>query len=89
MGRDTLTASPQEQARLGDDLRAMALAHAALDEIGVPRSTDTGQRLTLFGRIEALRAGKYDPERLTVPADARPRPCPTCGILAALALEER
>ena len=46
----------------------MAIAHASLDELGVPRSTDTGKRLTLFGRIEALRSGQFDPTRLSHPA---------------------
>lgn len=74
-----------ERAALTADLRAMAFAHAALDEIGVPRAND-GRRLSLFGRIEALRAGKYDPARLSAPASAPPPQCPTCA-LAAIAMD--
>jgi len=66
-----------------EDPRALELAHASLDELGVPR-TGEGGRLTLFGRIEALRAGKYDPGRLSAPspAPAALHPCPRCGLLA-------
>ncbi len=63
--------------------RAVELAHAALDELGVPRASDRG-RLTLFGRIEALRAGQFDPSRLSPPRTA-PQPlraCPRCGLQA-------
>jgi hypothetical protein len=77
-----------ERVALTADLRAIALAHGALDEIGVPRESD-GRRLTLFGRIEALRAGKFDAAKLTLPAAAAPLPCPNCALLAALAIDER
>ncbi len=59
--------SDTERSALADDLRAIALAHAALDEIGVPRTNDDGARLTLLGRIEALRAGRFDPATLSPP----------------------
>ncbi len=67
----------------GEDPRAIELAHAALDELGVPRSSDRG-RLTIFGRIEALRAGRFDQGRLSRPRAApQPlRPCPRCGLQA-------
>jgi len=70
-----------------EDRRALELAHASLDELGVPR-TGEGGRLTLFGRIEALRAGKYDPARLSAPAPAAAplHPCPRCGLLALVEL---
>jgi hypothetical protein len=61
----------------------IALAHAALDELGVPRACEEG-RLTLFGRIIALRAGKYDGARLPVPVLEGLPPavyaCPRCGV---------
>jgi rubrerythrin len=66
--------------------RALALAHAALDELGVPRTSERG-RLTLFGRIEALRAGQFDQARLSRPRQAQPlRPCPRCGLMALVEL---
>lgn len=70
-----------------DDQRALECAHAALDELGVPRASERG-RLTIFGRIEALRAGKFNPERLTRSTEpVRPlRPCPRCGLLAMVEL---
>lgn len=69
-----------------DDLRGLELAHAALDEIGVPRTSDRG-RLTLFGRIEALRAGRFDAARLSRPRAPQPlQPCPRCGLLALIEL---
>ena len=64
-----------------EDPRGIALAHAALDGLGVPRSDDRGHRLTLFGRIEQLRAGKCDLSRITRPAAARElRSCAYCGL---------
>ena len=60
-------AAGPERAALTDDLRRMALAHAALDELGVPRLGEGTQRLSLFGRILALRAGRFDPRRLRIP----------------------
>ncbi|HET6411713.1 MAG TPA: hypothetical protein VFG53_06605 [Anaeromyxobacter sp.] len=70
-----------------EDPRALELAHASLDELGVPR-TGEGGRLTLFGRIEALRAGKYDPARISAPTPtpAALHPCPRCGLLALVEL---
>ncbi len=70
-----------------DDRRALECAHAALDELGVPRASDGG-RLTIFGRVEALRAGKFDPGRLSRPTrTATPLlPCPRCGLLAMIEL---
>jgi hypothetical protein len=66
-----------------DDKRALECAHAALDELEVPRNSERG-RLTIFGRIEALRAGKFNPERLSRSTDAVTtlQPCPRCGLLA-------
>jgi hypothetical protein len=80
-----------------EDLRGLDLAHAALDELGVPREDEGGRRFTLFGRIEQLRAGKLDRTRLSGPSadpdlrrcgccgfHALPRPdgaCPSCGTL--------
>jgi hypothetical protein len=75
-------ATVAERTALSDDLRMLAFAHASLDELGVPRWND-GRRLTLFGRIEALRAGKYDPERLTG-AEEAPVTCPSCGWTAEI-----
>ncbi len=64
-----------------EDERALELAHAALDELGVPRTSDKGT-LTLFGRIEALRAGRFDADRLSRPQEPQPlRRCPRCGLL--------
>jgi hypothetical protein len=77
-----------ERAALTADLRAIALAHLSLDEIGVPREID-GRRLNLFGRIEALRAGKFDPDKLTVPTAAAPFQCASCGLLAGLVVDEQ
>jgi len=66
--------------------RGLELAHLALDELGVPRTSDVG-KLTLFGRILALRAGQFDHERLSLPAVAMPlQPCPRCGLLALVEL---
>jgi hypothetical protein len=62
-----MEASGPERAALTDDLRKMALAHAALDELAVPRFSDSSERLSLFGRIMALRAGRFDPRRLRIP----------------------
>ncbi len=71
------------EATTAEDPRAIELAHAALDELGVPRTSDRG-RLTLFGRIEALRAGRFDQARLSRPRPSpQPlRPCPRCGLQA-------
>ena len=69
---------------LSVDLSRIDLAHRALDELGVPR-TSNGGHLTIFGRIEALRAGKFDPQRLTIPAAPETEhKCPRCGLLAPL-----
>lgn len=71
---------------IAESPEALELAHAALDELGVPRRSDRG-RLTLFGRIEALRAGMFDAERLSRPRPPQPLyPCPRCGLLALLEL---
>jgi len=64
-----------------DDLRGLDLAHAALDELSVPRGDDRGNRYTLFGRIEQMRAGKFDPARITRPTAAPDlRRCGACGL---------
>jgi hypothetical protein len=70
-----------------DDRRSLECAHAALDELGVPRANERG-RLTIFGRIEALRAGQFDPERLSRSTGAAMplHPCPRCGLLALVEL---
>ena len=71
---------PQTSAQ-EDDLRGIDLAHSALDELAVPRANDRGQRFTLFGRIEQLRAGKFDPARLTRPTtEPDLRRCGGCGL---------
>jgi rubrerythrin len=72
-----------------EDPRVIEFAHAALDELGVPRASDRG-RLTLFGRIEALRAGRFDQARLSPPRPApKPlRPCPRCGLQVMAELGE-
>lgn len=75
-----------ERAALTADLRAISFAHAALDEIGVPREVD-GRRLSLFGRIEALRAGKFDSTKLALPANPAPLHCPNCTLLAAIVVD--
>lgn len=75
-----------DRAALSADLQRLALAHRALDELGVPRASD-GERLSLFGRIEALRAGKYDPTRLSPPAGAAAPQCPRCALLALPVLD--
>ncbi len=79
--RDGVPGTPAE------DPRALEFAHTALDELGVPRTSD-GRRLTLFGRIEALRAGKLDLSRLAMSsAPATPlHPCPRCGLFALVEL---
>ncbi len=64
-----------------DDLRGLDLAHAALDELGVPSADERGQRYTLFGRIEQLRAGKFDAARISRPtAGPDLRRCEGCGL---------
>jgi hypothetical protein len=74
------------QSPSAEEPRAITLAHAALDELGVPRTSELG-RLTLFGRIEALRAGMFDHERLSLPSSPQPlHPCPRCGLLALVEL---
>lgn len=66
-----------------EDLRGIELAHVALDELGVPRGNEQGQRFTLFGRIELLRAGKCDLSRISRPPVERElRRCPSCGLYA-------
>ncbi len=66
--REPAPSTREDPAALAADLRGVALAHAALDELGVPRLDDRQNRLTLLGRLEALRAGRFDPARL----------CPVC-----------
>jgi hypothetical protein len=64
-------------------LRQIELAHAALDELAVPRTNEQGLRYTLFGRIELLRAGKLDLSRIARPAAERElRRCGACGLYA-------
>ncbi len=70
MNWEALEASAPDRAALTDDLRKLALAHAMLDEMGVPRTGDGGERLSLFGRIVALRAGRFDPRKLRMPGTA-------------------
>ena len=69
------------QSRTGEDLRGLDLAHTALDELGVPRTDERGKRYTLFGRIEQLRAGKFDPDRITRPTSGPDlKRCDGCGL---------
>ncbi len=75
-GRTTAPTGAQQ-----DDLRGLDLAHAALDELGVPRADERGNRFTLFGRIEALRAGKFDQGRISRPSAASElHRCGGCGL---------
>ncbi len=71
MDWEALEASGPGRAALMDDLRKLALSHALLDELGVPRTSDAGEPLSLFGRIVALRTGRFDPRKLRMP---RPPP---------------
>lgn len=85
-----MLAPTTDREALSDDLRVLDFAHSSLDEIGVPRQDGDGKRLTLFGRIEALRAGHFDPGRLATPFSAPPtlNRCPRCGLLVLIALGE-
>jgi rubrerythrin len=68
---------------LQDDLRGIDLAHSALDELRVPRTDERGRRYTLLGRIEQLRAGKFDPARISRPTAAPElHRCGACGLYA-------
>lgn len=72
-----------ERITADDDLRQLDLAHAALDELAVPRSNEQGLRYTVFGRIELLRAGKLDLTRIARPAAAGElRGCGACELYA-------
>jgi rubrerythrin len=85
-----MPASTTNREALSDDLRVLDFAHSSLDEIGVPRANGDGQRLTLFGRIEALRAGRFDPARLSPRGGAAPamHRCPRCGLMVLVELGE-
>jgi rubrerythrin len=70
-----------DQNHTADEFRGLELAHVALDELGVPRLDEQGHRYTLFGRIEQLRAGKFDPSRISRPTPSQDlRRCGGCGL---------
>lgn len=85
-----MLAPTTDREALSDDLRVLDFAHSSLDELGVPRTNGAGQRLTLFGRIEALRAGRFDPARLSQRTGAAPalNRCPRCGLMVLVELGE-